>query len=96
MFLKDLESYVKSLSNLKKIEPTLELSEDCLDYFVTKTKETFVYEDEADADERINLARNNPGFAGVDKKYKQGKIDKNGDITRPETWTVVVKLKHVG
>lgn len=96
MLLKDLEAYANSLPNLTKIEPTSERTEDYPDFFVTKTKETYVFEDEADADDRINLARNNPGFAGCDKKYKAAKINKSGEITRPETWTVVIKLNHVG
>lgn len=96
MFLKDLEAYAKSLPNLRKLEPTLECTEDYPDFFVVKTKETYVFEDESEADDRINLTRSNPGFAGVDKKYKAAKINKNGEVTRPETWTVVAKLNHVG
>ena len=61
-------------------------------FYVVKTKETYVFEDEADADVKVDAARRDPGFAGVEKKYKAGKMNKAGDVVRPETWTVVVKL----
>ena len=89
----DIKDYVDSLENLRKIEFTIEDDEEMSGgFFVVKTKETYVFEDEADADVKVDAARRDPGFAGVEKKYKTGKMNKAGDVVRPETWTVVVKL----
>lgn len=93
MRLSELTKYVEGLENLTKIETTTELSE-FGNFEVVKTKETYVYEDEYLADNKVDFARQHNGFAGVEKKYKQGKMNKAGDIVRPETWTVVVKLNH--
>ena len=89
----DIKDYVDNLDNLRKIEITIEDDEEMSGHFyVTKTKETYVFEDEASADEKVDAARRDLGFAGVDKKYKQGRMNKAGEVTKPETWTVVVKL----
>ena len=89
----DIKDYVDSLENLRKIEFTIEDDEEMSGgFYVVKTKETYVYEDESDADVKVDAARRDVGFAGVEKKYKAGKMNKAGDVVRPETWTVVVKL----
>ena len=91
MRLEDLAGYVATRSNLTKFEVKSE--DDTMGHLiVTETKETFVFEDEADADVKVDAAHRDPGFAGVEKKYKAGKMNKTGDVVRPETWTVVVKL----
>ena len=93
MRLEDLSGYVAQLDNLTKFEVKTE--DDTMGHLVvTETKETYVYEDEQDADNKINDARQNPLFASATKKFKQGKINKSGEIIRPETWTVVIKLGH--
>ena len=93
MRLEDLSGYVAQLDNLTKFEVKTE--DDTMGHLiVTETKETYVYEDEQDADNKINDARQNPLFASATKKFKQGKINKSGEIVRPETWTVVIKLGH--
>jgi len=94
MTLENLPAYVQSLgSNLTKFECKSE--DDTIGHMVVvETKETFVFDDESDADEKINDARQNPLFAAATKKYKAGKINKAGEIVRPETWTVVIKLNH--
>lgn len=93
MRLEDLSGYVAQLDNLTKFEVKTE--DDTVGHLiVTETKETYVYEDEQDADNKINDARQNPLFASATKKFKQGKINKSGEIVRPETWTVVIKLGH--
>lgn len=93
MRLEDLSGYVSQLDNLTKFEVKTE--DDTMGHLVvTETKETYVYEDEQDADNKINDARQNPLFASATKKFKQGKINKSGEIVRPETWTVVIKLGH--
>ena len=89
----DIKDYIDSLENLKKIEVTIEDDEEMNGrFYVTKTKETYVFEDEVDADAKVDAARKDNGFAGCDKKYKAGKMNKAGEVTKPETWTVVVKL----
>lgn len=93
MRLEDLSGYVAQLDNLTKFEVKTE--DDTVGHLiVTETKETYIYEDEQDADSKINDARQNPLFASATKKYKQGKINKSGEIVKPETWTVVIKLGH--
>ena len=93
LFCKLVKDYVDGLENLKKIEITIEDDEEMSgSFYVVKTKETYVYEDEADADVKVDAVRRDIGFAGVEKKYKQGKMNKAGEVVRPETWTVVAKL----
>ena len=94
MILNEVEKYVedREREGLTKIEIVLEHAETIAGFDVRKTKETYVFEDEADADIKVDAARRDPGFAGVEKKYKAGKMNKAGDVVRPETWTVVVKL----
>ena len=44
---------------------------------------------------KINEARQLPGFAGCDKKFKAGKVSKKtGEEISPDTYTAVVKLNH--
>lgn len=89
----ELTAYAEGLANLTKIECKAE--DDTVGHLVvTETKETYVYDDERDADEKINDARQNPLFAAATKKYKAGKMNKAGELVRPETWTVVIKLNH--
>ena len=93
MELKDLLQYVEECGgNLTKIEVKIS----CVDgfYCVDETKETYVYEAEAEADAKVNEARQCIGFAGVDKKFKQGKVNRAGEVVRPDTWTVVVKINQ--
>ena len=68
----DIESYVNSLKNLTSIEIKIEEDEEVVGFRVVKTKETYVFEDEADADVKVDAARRDPGFAGVEKKYNKG------------------------
>lgn len=89
----NIEEYVQARRSegLTKIDISLE-DDTCGHYVVIKTKETYVFEDEESADRKVDELRQDPGFAGVDKKYKAGKINKAGEITKPETWSVVGKL----
>lgn len=89
----EIKDYIDSLDHLTKIEVKIELDE-YAGYQVVKTKETYVYEDEDSADEKVDAVRQSLGFAGVDKTYKAGKMNKAGDVVKPETWNVVVKLNH--
>lgn len=94
MRIEDIKEYVDARPALTKIEVTSELGMDVTYFTVTKTKETYVFEDETEADKKVDEIRRDPFFIGVEKKYKQGKLNKAGDVVRPETWTVVAKLGH--
>lgn len=94
MRIEDIKEYVDARPALTKIEVTTELGADVTYFMVTKTKETYVFEDEGEADRMVDDVRRNPGFLGVDKKYKAGKMNKAGDVVKPETWTVVAKIGH--
>lgn len=93
MRLEDLSNYVAQLSNLVKFE--IKSEDDTVGHLVvTETKETYIYEDEQDADDKINAAIASPFCLAHTKKYKAGKINKQGEIVKPETWQVVIKLGH--
>ena len=94
MRIEDIKVYVEARPELTKIEVTSEIDEFNNGFIVTKTKETYVFENEEDADKMVDELRLNPNFLGVDKKYKAGKMNKAGDVVKPETWTVVGKLAH--
>lgn len=94
MFVTELEAYIKERPQLIKMSVDLEISEDCTGFIVSKTKETYSFEDETEADTMVNDIRQDIGFLGVEKKYKAGKLNKAGDVVRPETWQVVAKIQH--
>lgn len=94
MYLEDLQKYRDELNMcLTKMAVELEVDESGRTVVMT-TKETYSFEDEADADTIINKARLDVGFMEAKKKFKQGKINKNGEIVRPDSYTVVIKLNH--
>lgn len=93
----ELNNYIEARKSegLTKIEVTLEVGDTTDDFYVTKTKETFVYGLESEADEKIDAVRLDPGFAAADKKFKAGKVSKKtGEELTPDTYTVVIKLNH--
>ena len=90
--LEDLVAYINSLENPIKVDITIEGNKQ-EGFYVTKTKETEIYESESEADERVDVVRQLADFAGTEKKFKQGKINKLGEVTRPDIWTVVTKMK---
>ena len=94
MRIEDIKEYVDARPALTKIEVVTELGADVTYFIVTKTKETYVFEDESEADRMVDDVRRNPGFLGVDKKYKAGKMNKAGDVVKPETRTVIAKIGH--
>ena len=94
MRIEDIKEYVDARPALTKIEVTSEIDAFNNGFNVTKTKETYVFEDESEADRMVDDVRRNPGFLGVDKKYKAGKMNKAGDVVKPETRTVVAKIGH--
>lgn len=94
MTLTNINEYVASKDNLTKIEVTAEVDEYSTGFYVVKTKETYVYESEDDADAKINEARQSSCFESAKKTYKAGKLNKAGDVVKPETYVVVVVLKY--
>jgi hypothetical protein len=99
MKLQDLQDYVaaRNAEGLTKIAVTLELDTETTTntYYVMKTKETYVYGDEQEADEKIDNARQLSGFEAAKKKFKAGKISKkSGEELTPDTYTVVIDLNH--
>ena len=99
MILSKLENYIqeKNAEGLTNIQATLELDAETTAsiYYVTKTKETYVYGTEDEADAKINEARQLDGFTSAKKKFKPGKISKKtGEELTPDTYTVVIELAH--
>ena len=96
MKLQELQNYIEQKNNegLTKIEVSMEL-EGVSTYYINKTKETYVYLTEDEADAKINEVRQLPGFAGCDKKFKAGKVSKKtGEELTPDTYTAIVKINH--
>lgn len=94
MRIEDIQDYVNARPALTKLEVTTELGTDVTYFLVTKTKETYVFEDEMDADKMVDEIRRDPQFIGVEKKFKKGKVNKTGDVVKADTWLVVAKLAH--
>ena len=94
MYLEDIIKYRDEINPcLAKLSIETEVDETSRT-IVVATKETYIFEDEEDADRIINEARQYPGFMEAKKKFKQGKINKNGEIVKPDTYSVVIKLGH--
>ena len=94
MVISQIEKYISDRPELTKLEITTELNSELVSFEVTKTKETYVFEDELSADAKVDELRQTLGFIGVEKKYKAGKVNKQGEVTKPETWVVVAKIAH--
>lgn len=97
MDIKDLVSYIENRldGGLEKIDVSCAVDEFATgNVDVIKTKETYVVATEQEADEIINYRRQIDGFEAASKKYKAGKMNKAGEVVKPETWTVVIKLNH--
>lgn len=99
MIFDTLPEYVKKAAEkgLVRIEPVIEAdtaNQDFEAFFVTKTKETYWLGSEEEADNLIDEARKNPNFVGCDKKFKAGKINKQGEQLKPDVWVVSIKLSH--
>ena len=94
MYIDQVKDYMDERPNLTKIEITTEMVPDVNVFVVTKTKETYVFEDEQSADEKVDDIRKNPNFESAKKTYKAGKLNKAGEVIKPETWTVIGVIKH--
>lgn len=95
MKLSEFNQYVIDQGNsLTKTEPTFEVDESGEDFYLIKLKSTFVYGSEEEADAKVDEVRQSFNFAGVEKKFKAGKVSKKtGEELSPDTYTVVVKYK---
>lgn len=94
MYIDQVKDYMDERPNLTKIEITTEMVPDVNVFVVTKTKETYIFEDEQSADEKVDEVRKNPNFESAKKTYKAGKLNKAGEVIKPETWTVIAVIKH--
>lgn len=93
MTIKTIPDYITAHQNegLTKIEIKCD-SDDIDDMYVIQTKETYTFMSEEEANEKIDAVRSMQNFIGVDKKYKAGKVNKAGEVVKPETWVVTAKL----
>jgi hypothetical protein len=94
MLLTNINDYVAGKQNLTKIEVVSEVDEYSTGFYVIKTKETYVFGSEDEADAKINEARQSSSFESAKKTYKAGKMNRAGEIVKPETYTVVIVLKY--
>ena len=94
MRIEDIKEYVDARPALTKIEVVTELGADVTYFLVTKTKETYVFEDESDADKMVDEIRRDPQFIGVEKKFKKGKVNKAGTVLEGDRCIVIDKLAH--
>ena len=95
MKLNDLQHYILAAEKegLLKIETKIEYDAETGAYYVVKTKETYAYGLEDEADEKIDNVRIDPGFVGAEKKFKAGKVSKKtGEELSPDTWFVIIKM----
>lgn len=94
MTVNDLNKYIADCTSkgMVKIDLTVDtLSGDSDNQYVIKTKETYHVLTEGEADQLIEDATQDRACAGHTKKFKQGKADKNGNMTRPDMYIVEIK-----
>lgn len=96
MTLNDLKVYLENLQNegLTKAEIKTSLPVDGNALYVDETKETFIFATEEEADAKIDDVRQSNGFKSAEKTFKAGKMNKAGELVKPDTWKVVIKLLH--
>lgn len=97
MEYRDITAYIdnRAQKGLVKISVDFEdVDNDGSNLFVIKTKETYHFEEEKDADAFIDIMRQENGFVGITKKFKAGKINKAGEMVRPDLFIVTVTLNH--
>lgn len=94
MTLNDIKTYTeqREREGLTKITFELEHNETITGFDITKTKETYTFYEEIEADRKVDEVRQHTNFAGVDKKFKQGKVNKAGEMVKPDTYLVIAKF----
>lgn len=93
MKLDEINDYYKKHSEEGLCEMTIGMKSDPddVDYvYVTKIKEVYQLESEGDADRLINEAIQDPTCVGHNKKFKQGKVNKQGEVVRPDYYYVTL------
>ena len=97
MKLDTLLTYIEQCANDGLTKMTIEI-DSTGDYdgvfYVTKTKETYSYDSESKSDDKIDEVKDNPGFESTKKTFKAGKMNKAGEVTRPDVWNVVSVIRH--
>lgn len=90
----DLNTYANQIMDRGLIEliPDIKFSLDFNDWFVVQTKETYSLATEDEANDLINEIRQQIGFKACDKKFKAGKVNKEGEEIRPDAWIVKATL----
>ena len=93
MKLDELQNYRSDRRNsgLTKLSAEFTVSDADSNVYITKTKETYELESEGDADKLIEEATHDNSCVGHDKKFKQGKVNKQGDEIRPDRFIVTIK-----
>lgn len=91
MELSELDNYMADRRNegLTKLSADIVANGD--EKFVVKLKEVYEIDNEGDADKLIEGATHNETCVGHDKKFKQGKVNKQGEEIRPDVFVVTLK-----
>ena len=92
MLLSELDNYIKGKEELIKGECKFEMGDNG-EFYVTFTKEVYNFYDEVSADSKVNEVKDDHGFKGVDKSFKEGKTKRDGTEI-PDIYTVTAKLNH--
>lgn len=93
MKLDELQNYRSDRMNsgLTKLSAEFTVSDADSNVYITKRKETYELEGEGDADQLIEAATHDNSCVGHDKKFKQGKVNKQGEEIRPDRFVVTLK-----
>lgn len=93
MKLDELQDYRTDRRNsgLTKLSADFTVSDTDGNIYITKRKETYELESEGDADKLIEAATHDNSCVGHDKKFKQGKVNKQGEEVRPDRFVVRIK-----
>lgn len=94
MRVNNLEDFISEAASNGLTKITVDIIIDGDLHTVDKTKETYVYYDEDAANEMVDSIRATDGFIGVELKEKEAKYNKDGDETKPATYTVVAKVRR--
>lgn len=93
MKIDEINAYYKQHAEEGLCEMTVSIKTDPndVDYvYVTKIKEVYQLDSDADADRLINEAVQDATCVGHSKKFKQGKVNKQGETVRPDYFYVTL------
>lgn len=88
----DLVKYIadRESKGLISLTATYEPMNEDPNFVNTKVVSLYRVSDEKSADELINEAKQNTHFRSVSKKFKDEKVNKDGDIIRPSCYLVTI------